>query len=333
MACQASTRAGLLDVVPQHGVAAEVVLDRLEHLRAAVDHLGGHVAEFLDDRVGIEGGIAGPAGEAAGRLVREVERRGQQDQVLQPVIGSQRRVHRADQGTQAPAEHAELVRPGDFLELANGARQILQRVVVEREVLVFRARRTPIEQIQIVAVSEHVFGIAVTRAQVEHMGPVHDREDHQQRNRLALLLRHDGNEAVQLGLVQRPDQLLGRLRDLRIGRQQPVELVDVLGRFVPAGTEVEKGRNLRCWRRGLDVASLMVSCLRCARTRACSSSFASRSSSRISILVRRSAIRVTSSRVGKLSCASVLAMLSSIALRNGPEVVSQASSIAPVDSA
>ena len=69
---------GIFDVVPQHHVVAEVVLNRLEHLGAAVDHLARYVAEGIDDRFRFKIGIARPATKSTGLLVGEIEWSGQQ---------------------------------------------------------------------------------------------------------------------------------------------------------------------------------------------------------------------------------------------------------------
>ncbi len=204
-----------------------------------------------------------PACETTGRLVGEVERCRQQDQVLQSVVWPQGRVQRADQRAQAPPEHAELVAAGNRLEFADDARQILERVVVKRQILVLGSGCTPVEQIQVVPVPQHVLGETVSGPQVEHMRPVHDREHHQQRNAFAFCGGDDRDVAVQLGLVERPDDLFGRLGDLRVGGQQTVEAIHVLGDLVP-GSATARG-TMAAWESvsAVDVAVVMSGFLPC----------------------------------------------------------------------
>ena len=198
---------GIVDVVPQVQVAADEVLDRLERLGPVVDHLARHVAERIDDPVGVERFAAGPADEAAGRLVGEVQRRRQQDQVLQAVVGPQCRVQRADQRPQAPAEHVELLRAGHRLDLADRARQVLQRVVVELEVLVLRARRAPVEQVEVVAVLAHVLDEAVAGRRSSTCGRFMIAKTRNSGSLCRFSAGEPRDVAVQLGLVERPDQL------------------------------------------------------------------------------------------------------------------------------
>lgn len=87
---------GVVEVVPQVDVVADVVLDWLERLCAIVDHRAGHVAHAVDDLVGVERLHARPAAEPAGLFVGEIKRRSQQDQVLQPIVGAQSGVDGAD---------------------------------------------------------------------------------------------------------------------------------------------------------------------------------------------------------------------------------------------
>src|SRR5262249_42108451 len=145
--------------------------------------------ERINDPVWIEGGSTGPTGEAARRLVGEVERSGQKYQVLQAVVGTQGGVHRADEGAQAPAKDAELGPAGHRLELTHDARKVFQGIVVELDVAIFRPRRAPIKQKDVVSALEHVLDEAMAGAQVKHMRTIHDGEHKQQRNALALRLR------------------------------------------------------------------------------------------------------------------------------------------------
>src|SRR4051794_9422969 len=179
---------------------------------------------------------------------------------------------------------------------------------------------------------EHVLSEAVARPQVEDMWPIHNREDHQERNAATMLGRDNRDVVVELGLVQRPDQLLRRLGNLRLGGHQPVPRLRVLGNPLKLGVEI--GRGEQSWhgyhraspQAQADV-SLALPDAAFGSDRGRSSSLTSRSSRRISMWVRRSLRLVTSERIGRLSCVSTWVIVDSIALRNGAELVSQVSSI------
>ena len=120
-------------------------------------------------------------------LVGEIQRRGEQHEIAQAVVGPQGGIDRREDGADAPAQHAELFGTGDGLDLANGSRHVLHGVVVELQILVFEARSTPVQKEYVIAAVQHKLNEAMAGTQIENVGPVHEREDQQQRNRMPLL--------------------------------------------------------------------------------------------------------------------------------------------------
>ena len=94
--------ARVIQVVPQSQVGTNIVLDGLECLGSVVDQFAWHVAEGGDNLIGIEALIVNPAHEAPRRLVGEVQRSRQQNEVFEPVVGSQGGIDRRENRADAP---------------------------------------------------------------------------------------------------------------------------------------------------------------------------------------------------------------------------------------
>ena len=224
--------ARVIDAIPEADIVADEVLHGFQRLRPIIDQLSRDISKSVDDTVGIKLIAVGPASESARLGVGEVERCGEQDQIFQTIIGPYRGIERANQGTQAPTEQIELLRTGDRLYLAHDAWQVVEHIVVELHVLVFRSWSSPVEQKNVVAAISHVFDKAVSRTQIKDMRPIHDCEHQQQRHSMPLLVRYDRDVSVELGFVERPDQRFRCLGNSRIGRQQPVERLAALTDFL-----------------------------------------------------------------------------------------------------
>ena len=94
--------ARVIQVVPQSQVGTNIVLDGLECLGSVVDQFAWHVAKGGDNFIGIEALIVNPAHEAPRRLVGEVQRSCQQNEVFEPVVGSQGGIDRRENRADAP---------------------------------------------------------------------------------------------------------------------------------------------------------------------------------------------------------------------------------------
>src|SRR5262249_21486028 len=136
----------------------------------------------------------------------------------------------------------------------------------------------------------------------------------------------DRNVAIQLGLVECPDDFLRRLGNRGICGEEPLIGLRLGGNFLQLGVDIGIGRRSDLvGRHGWSSARLGLGLGPAALGggRASWSSFASRSSRRIAMLVRRSARRVMSARMGRLRLASACVMADSITLRNGADPASQ----------
>ena len=211
----------IVEVIPQLAVVGDVVLDRLESLCAVIDHLTGHVAEGFEDPVNVEILFIGPAGKGDAVAVGEIEGRGEEQQIAQSVIGAHRGIDGGEDGPDAPAQHAELLATGDGFDFANRAGQIFEGVVVELEMPVFEAGHAPIQEVQVIALADHEFDETVPGAQIENRGAVHNGEDQQEGGSMPALGGDHRLVAVELGLVQGPDQFFGRLGNGRFGGEYP----------------------------------------------------------------------------------------------------------------
>src|SRR6202035_4602623 len=215
----------------------------------------------------------------------------------------------------------------DRLKFADRPRHVLKRIVVELQVLVFRPRSSPIEQVQVIAFIEHELDEAVAGSKIEDVRPIHQREYHQQGNRVALLFRYDRNIVIELCFIECPHQFFRGLSNGGSRRHCFVKR----GQFsYQIGKRVSDNRCVfYCyfaplvfrlfWRLGcagigfrlLSVAGFVYFSIR--------SSLASMSSSRISILVTRSASATKSARDGMLNCSSTRNIAFSTASRNGED--------------
>src|SRR5260370_27968616 len=83
--------------------------------------------------------------------------------------------------------------------------------MIELQPFVLGTRRSPVKQVDIVALLDHILDEAIAWPQIEDIRPVHQREHQQQWYLVPLLGGDDWNVAVQPGFVERPDHLLWRL--------------------------------------------------------------------------------------------------------------------------
>ncbi len=67
----------------------------------------------------------------------------------------------------------------DFI-LRIALRHVVEHVVVELQVLVFRSGNSPIEKINVIALADHVFDETVARAQIQDRGTIHQGENEKQ---------------------------------------------------------------------------------------------------------------------------------------------------------
>jgi len=127
----------------------------------------------------------------------------------------------------------ELARARYRFQLPDDSRQVFERVIVVPQFAIFWSGDSPVEQIDVVALVEHVLHKTVSRPEVEHMGPIHNCEHQQQWNLVPLVFWQHRRVLKQTCFVQRPNQSLGRLGNFRVGGQQPIESPQVVGRLMP----------------------------------------------------------------------------------------------------
>src|SRR3954465_14090434 len=201
-------------VLPQPPVRGPVVRDRLHHLVREVDRAARHRPVHLGDVVDVERVARGPV--EVQRAAR-VERRREQQQVAHRRVGVQRAVQERQRAADAPAEHADLVLAARAQRLADRRRDLVADVVVEPQVVVGLVRDAPVEHEDVEALLEQELDERVAPAQVEDVGPVDEREDEQDRHRVAALR---AAVAVQGRLAVRPDRVLRRGADRRVALGQ-----------------------------------------------------------------------------------------------------------------
>ena len=106
----------------------------------------------------------------------------------------------------------------ESFQLAYGTWHVVERVVVKLKVLVFGSRHSPIEQIQIVAFFEHVLDEAVPRPEIgECRAGSSTRKPATREQDDAFLWVQNRDIVVYLGLIERPNQLLGSLGNGGLG--------------------------------------------------------------------------------------------------------------------